>query len=102
MQKYRQLYSERCYLPKLYFRFRVGSAIVGHLYSQVPMLKLPKSVNSKKTGGSDLDHPKAVSSSDKAILYACLYVCMCVRVRVGACVRACLSVTQGLDTLFFK
>ena len=78
------------------------SAIVGHLYSQVPMLKVPKSVNSKKTGGSDLDHPKAVSSSDKAILYACLYVCMCVRVRVGAYVRACLSVTQGLDTLFFK
>ena len=63
------------------------------------MSKRPELINKKKTGGSDLDHPRAVNSNVNVILTVCLSVCMCECVRVSKSVRgwlpACLSVTEG-------
>ena len=54
------------------------------------MSKCHELMNKKKTGGSDLDHPRAVNSNVKVILTVCLSVCMCECVRVSKSVRACL------------
>ena len=54
------------------------------------MSKRHELVNTKKAGGSDLDHPRAVDLNGKVILY--------VRVRLRA--PACLSVTQEGGSLF--
>ena len=46
--------------------------------------------NTKKTDGSDLDHPRAVTSNGKVILTVCLSVCMCECVRASKSVRGIL------------
>ena len=55
------------------------------------MLKRPELVNTKKTGGSDLDHPRAVHSNDKGIQTVSLSVCMCECVRASKSVRGSLA-----------
>ena len=54
------------------------------------MSKRPELVNTKKAGGSDLDHPRAVNSNDKVILTVCLSICMCEYVRASKSERGCL------------
>ena len=49
------------------------------------MSKRSELVNTKKAGGSDLVHPRAVNSNGKVILTVYLSVCMC------ECVRACMA-----------
>ena len=70
------------------------------------MSKRHELVNTKKTGGSDLDHPRAVHSNGKGILTACLSVCMLERVRASKSVRgslaAFLSLGVGVLYFFFK
>ena len=56
------------------------------------MPKRPELVNTKKDGGSGLDHPRAVSSNSKVILTVCMYACMCEYVRASKSVRGCLHV----------
>ena len=48
------------------------------------MSKHPKLANTKKAGGNDKDHPKAVKSNSKVILTVCLYACA----RTCVCQRA--------------
>ena len=61
------------------------------------MSNRPELVNTKKAGGSDLDHRRAVNSNGKVITTVCLYACAstCMRLRVRACLPACLSDIQG-------
>ena len=54
------------------------------------MSKRPELINTKKAGGSDLDHWRAVNSNNKAILTVSLSVCMCEYVRAAKGVRGCL------------
>ena len=70
----------------------VKSAVVEQLarFLDVPMSKRPELVNTKKTDGSDLDHPRAVNSNDKFIMTVCLSVCMCECVRASKSVCGCL------------
>ena len=51
------------------------------------MSKRPDLLNTKKAGGSDLDHPRAVG---KVILTVCLYPYASTCVRLRACMAACL------------
>ena len=89
--KNRQLhvYSEDCYnLPKSN-RFVLQKSRCGWAPSQVlrrPTVKTHRTGQYKplKTGDSDLDNLRAVNSSGKVILTACLAVCMC------ECVRECI------------
>ena len=48
----------------------------------------PKMVNTKKAGGSDLNHLKAVNSNGKVILTVCMHVRY---VRTSKSMRGCLS-----------
>ena len=58
------------------------------------MSKRPELVNTKKAGGSGLDHPRAVNLNGKVILTVCmsvfLYACASTRVHLRACVAAYL------------
>ena len=69
------------------------------------MSKRSKLANTKKTGGSDLDHPGAVNSNGKIILTVrpvSLYACANACVRLRACVEpACLSVTHVVTLFLF-
>ena len=67
------------------------------------MSERPELVNTKKAGGSDLDHLRAVNSNSKIILTACLSVCMCEYVRASKSVRGFLSafLSPGGCSLFF-
>ena len=67
------------------------------------MSKRPELVNTKKTGGSDLDSPRAENSNDKVILTVCLSVCMCECVRASMSVRGCLPafLSPGGGGIFF-
>ena len=69
------------------------------------MSKCLKLVNTKKTGGSDLDHPRAVNSKGKVILTVCLSVCMweCEResMSVRGCLRAFLSPGEEVYSISF-
>ena len=62
------------------------------------MSNRPELVNTKKTGGSDLDHTRAVNSNGKVIMTVCLYACAstCVRLRERACLPVCLSDIHAL------
>ena len=68
------------------------------------MSKPPELVNTKKTGSSDLDHPRAVNSNGKVMLTVCLSVCMCecmhASKRVLGCLPAFLS-PGGVGVLYF-
>ena len=76
--------------------FQIDLHYKGHqaMFCNAPKSKLPELDNTKKTNGSDLDHPRAVSSSGKIFPSACMSVCrrICVCVCVHACVRACVCV----------
>ena len=70
------------------------------------MSKRPELVITKKAGGSDLDHPRAVNSNVKTILTVCLSVCMCEYVRASKTVRGCLPAFlsprgMGGDSIFY-
>ena len=54
------------------------------------MSKRPELINKTKTGGSDLDLPRAVNSNVKAILTVCPSVYMCECVLASKSVRGCL------------
>ena len=56
------------------------------------MTKRPELVNTKKTGGKDLDLQRAVHSNGKGALTVCLSVCMCECVRASKSVRGSLAV----------
>ena len=66
---------------------------------------MSKLLNTKKVGGSDLDHPRGVNSYGKVILKVCLSVCMCKYMLPSKSVRGCLPaflspVGVGLVYLF--
>ena len=53
--------------------------------------------NTKKVGGGDLGHLRAVSTSGKIFLSACLYVCLSIHPSLcPACLSACLPVRPSI------
>ena len=96
------------YLNRIDLGIIVKSAVVEQLarFLDVPMSKRSELVNTKKTDGSDLDHPRAVNSNGNFILTFCLSVCMCECVRasksVCGCLPALLSPRVGWLLFFYK
>ena len=69
------------------------------------MSKRPELVNTKKTGGSDLNHPRVCTQTAKGILLVCLSVCMCECVRASKNVRGSLAAflsPRGYSISFYK
>ena len=68
------------------------------------MSNCPELATTKKKGGSDLDHPRAVNSNGKVILTVCLSICMYENLRASKSVHNCLptllSLGGGWGTLF--
>ena len=69
------------------------------IYSHVPMPKLFELVDTKKTSGSDLDQPRAVSSSGKAILYATAWTLLEFLSLSGGCTVSSESIFYQTATL---
>ena len=67
---------ESCYIAKLYFQFQKDLYCKFKLhpcwnlamFQDAPMSKCPELVNTKKAGGSDFNHQRAVSSNGKVFL----------------------------------